>query len=78
LQPLKKFSLPHIPYKIKVDKVALKSVLGQVVYQDPNSTAVSGEDVLGLVDEITCSPKGTENPKEPYISWLDFANLFKK
>jgi hypothetical protein len=58
--------------------VALKSVLGQVVYQDPNSTAVSGEDVLGLVDEITCSPKGTENPKEPYISWLDFANLFKK
>ena len=58
--------------------MGLRSVLGHVVYQDPTSTAVSSDDVLGLVDEITCSPKGTENPKEPYISWLDFATLFQK
>lgn len=61
-----------------MNKAALKSIMGQVMYQDNTSTLISDSDVLGLVDEVACSAKGTENPKDPYITWVDFANLFKK
>jgi hypothetical protein len=61
-----------------MEKAPLKSVLGQVMFQDPTSAAVTDEDVLGLVNEIACSAKGTSDKKNPYITWTDFANLFKK
>lgn len=62
---------------MKMDRVALKSILGQVLYQDPTSTAISPADVLGLVDEVACSAKGAD-PADPHITWVDFSNLFKK
>ena len=61
-----------------MNKVALQSVMGQVLYQDNMSPLVKDSDVLGLVEEIACSAKGTEDPKDPFITWVDFANLFKK
>ena len=62
---------------LKIEKAHLKSVLGQVMFQDPTSTAVTDEDVLSLVNEIACSAKGTSDAKNPYITWKDFSNLFK-
>jgi hypothetical protein len=48
------------------------------MFQDPTSAAVTDEDVLSLVNEIACSAKGTSEKKNPYITWTDFSNLFKK
>mmetsp|Transcript_6601 Transcript_6601/g.6727 ORF Transcript_6601/g.6727 Transcript_6601/m.6727 type:complete len:219 (-) Transcript_6601:498-1154(-) len=82
--------LPHFPVEeldnnlktytkknLKINKAGLKSVLGQVMFQDGSSNNVTDEDIIGLVDEIACSDKGLEDRTEPYILWNDFANLFR-
>lgn len=53
-------------------------MLGQVVYQDPSSSEITDDDVLGLVDEIAGSELGTEVREEPYVLWNDFANMFRE
>jgi hypothetical protein len=53
--------------KVTVKKKALKKILGRVLHNDPNHPDVTHEDILGLVDEISCSRKGTEDREEPFI-----------
>ena len=64
--------------KMKIGKAAWKNVLGMVLYNDPNAADVTDEDVLGLVDEIATTFEGTEDVNDPYVTYDDYLELFKK
>jgi hypothetical protein len=60
---------------MNIDEATLMKVMVQA---NPKATLYKDGDVLKLVDEIACSAKGTENPKNPYVIWEDFLKLFRK
>jgi Ca2+-binding EF-hand superfamily protein len=62
----------------KIQKKALQSLLGSVLYHDPGSLDVTDDDVLGLVDEIATTAAGSEDINDPYITYEDFLSIFKK
>ena len=63
---------------MKMGKAAWKTVIGTVLYNDPNGHDVVDDDILGLVDEIATTFEGTEDVNEPYVNYNDYMELFKK
>jgi hypothetical protein len=64
----------HFNKELPIRKGAIGALLGRVMHHDPNFP-VSNIDVLGLVDEISCNIKGTQDPDDPYIVSLPWIRL---
>ena len=55
----------------------MKNLISQVILKDgiKSSSKVTQDEVLGLMDEISTTQTDLE---KPFITYGDFANLFKK